>query len=492
MRISKSNTVVLRNGSGGPVLKTADDVVFVWKAVGDLSGWSRVTQAGAVDVGAVEVLLVPKRANPALTAAALDTHVDAFAEGFQDYPVLFANNPEDWDFLAGLRRARVDRDLIQFYSAASVPERKALLVRLSVAEILVLVQTFGLDVAVDALRWSSLPAREALLRGLGRRRVALLVNGEFELPVELSLQIMRSDAFDASGVVVTAESAAGVAGNATVQTGQQVTVVDALIRAYVDGDEQVVTPLSRALGSAGLAAEAARVAVREVASLPHRALMALASNQAADWLWLRQVLDGHDDPVVAEASAGVGELSPVRLAVLRKHSDPVVRKKFTGEMIDYSGVDAGLVADLLFDVDDPFSDRVWSFRPGHVDDLDHGSYVVSRYWAAIVDDFGDAEADLRELVSLHNRAWGQVGAGTGDPVKAAKMRSAQAASRFNSILPRLGFEPGVSVNVDEARLAVVQAVAVDPDRFPEGPLKAAVYAAVSAELLAEEDVERNG
>lgn len=344
-----------------------------------------------------------------------------------------------------------------------LPVNDVTLSRASTSELLDLVSVHGLHVAARALQLRSLPAREELVTHLGHQRVADLLSRHPELPERVVWQTMRSRGFSPGDMRIPPDDVVSLAGNPNLTQEQQVQVVDALLSACSEGDLTAEAPLARAAASESLPELAAEMLTVHVDSLPRRVRLALASNETADWLWLRKTLDAHIDPETALASSRVGELGVTRRAVLTNHPDPVVRAKFLGSVPDtvwdWSHPEH---VEVLRLIDDPLAPAKWSLEPSEMDPTLWGAYSVSRQWAARSDRHQQAEAELRHLVDLHNRSWGAVGRGQGDPALAARAAAARAVAGTVPALKLLGLDEGRTYTVEDARLRAVQVTAARP------------------------------
>lgn len=463
----------------GMQLRTSDDVVYAWVRLGSHKGWSRVTKPD--EFREEPRLLVPATLDRALATALLDSDPQALDASDLSGAVLVmpgAAPAEAAQDLMALRVARIN-------GTARTPN-DATLTRASVAELLDLVAEHGLGSAARALQLRSLQVREELLARLGHQRVSELLATHPELPEEVIWQTMRSRGFDPAPEGVDDTDAVSLAGNPNLPQESQDVVIRKLSQDALAGDPSAPSLLARSLASPSIPEQTVAWLVRtHYEDLPRAARLALASNKSADWLWLRRTLDADLDPEVALASRQVGELSLTRNLSFSKHPDPGVRAA-AGESLPeatWSWEDPQHV-EVLSRIDDPLTPGTWSLEPDRVDPTTWGAYSVARQWAGRSGQHTAAEKKLRRLVDLHNRSWGAVGRGQGDPALAARADGARVMAQMTPELQLLGLTPGETYSLEEARLRMVMATAARDHadlRSETSPLVRAVLDACAAE-----------
>lgn len=453
MNKPRTHALKLTLADGG-CLRTSTDVAYAWVKLGAHEGWTRAPRPD--EHRDAPRLLIPKTFDRQRSAALLDsTPRDLQSTDLEGALLVLPGDgsPAGKRELDAFREARID------HQPQAVND--VVLARASTAELLDLVSAHGISVAARALQLRSLPAREELLAHLGHSRVAELLAQHTELPEEVVWQTMRSRGFNPEGSVeLSATDAAGLAGNPNLSAERQVWVVNQLLGKLADGSTDVEAPLSRAAAAPTLPEQAAMVLSNTYDRLPARVRLALANNSSATWLWLRRRLDGDTDPRVALASREVGEISAARSVVFTQHPDPEVRTAGGVNLpqVTWSWEDPNH-QEVLRLVDDPFSTGHWSLEPESIPASDWGAHSVARQWAARTEQHPDAERELRRLVDLHNRSWGAVGRGQGDPARAARADAARAVATLTPAVQLLGLDPGRSYSLEDARLAAVQATA---------------------------------
>lgn len=476
------------NLSDGSTLRTSDDVAYVWLELGGRTGWSRVRSQS--DFENSRLLLVPRRLDPQLSAQVLDMDPDTLVSQGASWGAVVVDagrSTPELSFLQKVREARKESRLGEEYTRPeSTQGRNILLTRVSTAEVMDLVGVHGLDVAAQVVPLVSLPFREEVLHALGHSRVDDLL-ALYDFPEDVAWQVMRSEAFDASNIDVTQDTAIGLAGNPSLPSGKQRDLLQVLLTQYVEGDQQAEAPLVRVLKSSGLSEDAALFAAENLDDMPARAARALAGNEVASWLWLRELLDVHEDPEVALLSASVGEVTPAREKRFAANQDPLVRARVLGgsPLHGQWDPDDPVHVRTLRRVDDPLDSGDWSLEPSFVNPQDWGAYSAARRWAAVADEYPEAEKTLRQAADLHNKSYGLIGSGVADPARLAKAGAARTLASFSTLLPLLGLDEGCSYQVEDVRLAAVKAVAAqhaDPEVLEwEHPLIRAVLDAVAVE-----------
>lgn len=434
-------------------LRTSEDVAYAWVKLGSHEGWTRVHNPD--EHREAPRLLVPKLFDRALASVLLDAEPsDLIGTDLAGAVLLMPTDPtpEPADELIQFRAARVAR-------TPHVPN-DVTLARASTAEILDLVSEHDLSLAARALHLRSLPAREELLTHLGHRRVAALLAAHPELPEELVWQAMRSKGFDPTQVAADGDDAVGLAGNPNLSQEGQDSVIRKLGELAIEGDQTAEAPLARAVASPSLPECTANWLAARYEELPRSARLALARNEAADWLWLRRTLDSDLDPEIALASRKVGEIGLTRALAFAEHPDPGVRAESGEDLLDaHWSWDDDNHLEVLRLIDDPLATGDWSLAPDRIDATTWGAYSVARQWAARGNRYPEAEKTLRRLVDLHNRSWGAVGKGQGDPALAARADGARTIAQLSPELRILDLDPGRTYTLEEARLAMVQATA---------------------------------
>lgn len=473
----------------GQPLRTSQDTAYAWVSRAGTTGWTRInTDRPHQDAYR---LLIPKRYNRSLAAAALDATPHVLETELPVGLVLLppAGTHESVDLLVKFREAGKAHSIPDTVNASPVREWPFFLARASTQDVLTLISQHDLNLAAIAISLRSIPAMEDLLQRLGHVRVQKMLDS-CDLNEELTWKIMRSPAYDPVGLH-TDRQLIGAAGNPRMLPGDQARAIRVLVRRHREGDEMVEAPLTRILASEGLAAEAAEVAASHLEELPVRSVMALANNTSATWPWLRRQLDVFPDPEVVLASLRIGELSRSRRALATHNLDPIVRR----DILDQ-------VTDAAWCADDPKANRVlsmlshnvaahpWTVRSPLVDPEDWGVASVARQWAARAADFPEAEKLLRRAVDLHNSGWGAAKPGQSDPDKAASSETARMLSRFDPVLEFLELDHvGQSISLEQARVEAVRA-AVAHEAMGQGvneavePLMDAALAGVAAEAAA--------
>lgn len=459
-------------------VRTSDDVVYAWSQLGRHEGWTRTHKPD--EYSEAPRLLIPKTFDRGLANALLDSIPEDLKDSDLAGAILvfpWGDTPPELNDLRSLRQARID--------GTDLPVNDVTLARISTAEILDLVSQHGLPVAARALQLRSLPIRDELLAHLGHQRVAELLAQHPELPEGIVWQAMRSRGFDPTQTEVPAESAVGLAGNPNLSQKDQDEVIRELTAEALAGKEVAIPSLARAVASPSLPETTATWLADQYSDLPRSARLSLASNRSADWLWLRRILDSDLDPEIALASRKVGEVGLTRSLAFTQHPDPAVRAAAGVNLAAPSwSWDNRDHLEVLRLIDDPLSTGEWSLEPAHMDPSDWGAYSVARQWAARTGDHPEAEKELRRLVDLHNRSWGAVGKGQGDPSLAARADGARAVATLTPELQLLGLDEGRTYTLEDARMCMVQATAARPHddlRHSTSPMVDAVLDACAAE-----------
>ena len=467
----------------GHQVRTSEDVAYAWVKLGDHQGWTRANNPNEyVDAPR---LLIPKTFDRGLAAVLLDSTPQDLRDADLAGAILITPGEPpspQVDELEQFRQARINK-------APRTPN-DVTLARASTSEILDLVADHGLSIAARALQLQSLPAREELLTHLGHSRVTELLANHPELPEEVVWQTMRSKGFDPTRAPSVKKDAVGLAGNPNLSQDDQDMVIRTLHKDVTAGDPTAVAPLTRAASSPSIPERTAAWLVEQRDELPREVRLALAKNQGAGWLWLRRILDSDLDPHVALASRDVGELGITRALTFAVHPDPGVRAA-AGEDLPAAkwDWDNQKHQEILRSIDDPLAEGDWSLTPEALEPIMWGPYSVTRQWAARADQHPEAERELRRLVDLHNRSWGAVGKGQGDPALAARAAGARTLAKFTPELDHLGLDAGRTYTVEDARIAAVQATAARPMgelRNNSSPIVQAVLDACAAELNAQQ------
>lgn len=437
-------------------LRTSEDVAYAWVKLGSHEGWTRTNKPD--EYQDEPRLLIPKTLDRGRASTLLNSEPKELRGADLSGAVLAFPDEEplsDAEDLANFRLARVNR--------TQHTPNDVTLTRASVAEILDLVAAHDLGVAARALVLRSLQVREDLIARLGHERVAELLATHPELPEGVTWQAMRSRGFDPSQVQISADDAESLAGNPNLPQESQDVVIRRLTDAVLKNDPSSISLLARAVASPSIPEPSAAWLAKRYEDLPRAVRLALANNKSADWLWLRRTLDSDLDPEVALASRGVGELGLTRTLTFSEHPDPGVRAAAGANLptATWSWDDDNHL-EVLRLIDDPLATGTWSLEPPRVDPTTWGAYSVTRQWAARARKYPKAEKTLRRLVDLHNRSWGAVGKGQGDPALAARADGARVMARVTEELQLLELTPGKTYSVEEARCRMVMATAARP------------------------------
>lgn len=457
-------------------VRTTDDVAYQWRTYGQHTGWSRTFRPDRQPQ--LPTLLIPKDFERELASALLNSEPKDLAGTDLAGAIYLAGNkdhPHTIDQLQELRNRRIAGEGIDnndvSLSRAHPEEIKALYEESRDATIL-----------ARAFRLKSLPARDRLIELLDKDVVTQVLNNHPELPAEITSQIKRSPGY--APLRVVPDDLPTLAGNPNLPSRAQTALVNLLLVASLDGDKESETALSRALSAGTLPEDAAWIAI-QYNPLPRTAALALAKNKDADWNWLRTALDAHPEPDVALASLEVGERTTARIARLANHPDPVVRSRVESheEPGTWSWFNKKHLT-VLQAIDDPITYLDWTQQPEDIEPDTWGAYSVSRHWVARAGEFPEAEKLLRRAVNLHNRSWGALGEGSGDPQKAARSEAERVVALSDPQLRLLGMNPAQKYTVDEARVLAVQATAArgipDPSK-EQDPITEAVLAACACE-----------
>lgn len=459
----------------GTKVRTSDDVAYLWRTHGHHTGWSRTHRPDRHPQ--LPLLLIPKDFERERSRVLLDSEPADLRGANLAGAILItaeANHPEEIDQLNTLRNLRIAHEPVELNDVT--------IARATPEELKDLIGEHGLHVAARAFQLKSLPVREALISTLDPDDVATILADHPEIPAEIVAQTKRSAGYSPARVIP--DDLPALAGNPNLPGRAQSALVRLLTLPAIEGDEDAAAALRRTLASPTLPEEAAWTVV-QYNPLPRNVALALANNEHATWNWLRTILDGHTDPEVAIASRKVGEWTEARRARFAEHPDPEVRT-CTGSPAapaKFSWLNKQHL-NVLQAVDDPISYTTWSQRPADVEPDEWGAYAVARQWAARADEFPEAEKMLRRAVNLHNRSWGALGQGNGDPQRAARAEAERVVALSDPQLRLPGLNPAETYSIEQARVKAVQATAAMGRPAPGAdldPITAAVLTACAAE-----------